>query len=72
MGAEREHEGDCSVGSDDKAKGELLEWVWRPILPGVRENYREKGRQDLGVREISFLYGGRGVGRLDWVLAMLL
>lgn len=74
MGDDEEHEveGVDSLDNDGKAKGLLLEWVLTQIWPAVPVNYREKARQDLGVRGISSLYGERDEGPLNSVLAMLL
>lgn len=57
--------------NDERGKAVLLEWGLRLFLPAFLLYYLEKARQDLAIREISFLYGETGVAPLESVLLML-
>jgi hypothetical protein len=59
------------AGNDEREKVVLLEWGLRQFWPAFPLYYLEKARQDLAVREISFLYGEMGVAPLGWAPVML-
>ena len=69
---EVEAEGIDTADSGGKAKVLRLGWVSTQFWPGVPVYCQEKGRQDLGVRGISFLYGEKDGEPLGSVLAKVL